>query len=92
MIRTIKHRGLRELYESGNGRYVDPRHVRKLQRILARLDDSRSPQGMDVAGYGFHPLAGNLRGHYAVRVSGNWRVTFRFEDGDAYDVDYVDYH
>ena len=92
MIRTIKHRGLRELYESGNGRYVDPRHVRRLQRILARLDDSRSPLDMDVPGNRFHPLTGDLRGYYSVRVSGNWRVTFRFEAGDAYDVDYVDYH
>ena len=92
MIRTIKHRGLRELYESGNGQYVDPRHVRKLELILTTLDRSTSPQGMNLSGFRFHALSGPMRGHYAVQVSGNWRVTFRFEDGDAYDVDYLDYH
>ena len=67
-------------------------HIRKLTRILAALDQSRMPQDMDLPGFRLHPLAGELRGHYAVSVSGNWRVTFRFEDGHAVDVDYTDYH
>ena len=67
-------------------------HIRKLTRILAVLDQSRMPQDMDLPGFRLHPLAGELRGHYAVSVSGNWRVTFRFEDGHAVDVDYTDYH
>ena len=69
-----------------------PEHIRKLTRILAVLDQSRTPQDMDLPGFRLHPLAGELRGHYAVSVSGNWRVTFRFEDGHAVDVDYTDYH
>ena len=69
-----------------------PEHIRKLTRILAVLDQSRRPQDMDLPGFRLHPLAGELRGHYAVSVSGNWRVTFRFEDGHAVDVDYTDYH
>ena len=67
-------------------------HIRKLTRILAALDQSRMPQDMDLPGFRLHPLAGELRGHYAVSVSGNWRVTFKFEDGHAADVDYTDYH
>ncbi len=67
-------------------------HISKLTRILAVLDQSRSPRGMDLPGFRLHSLTGNLRGHYAVSVSANWRVTFRFENGDAVDVDYTDYH
>ena len=67
-------------------------HIRKLTRILAVLDQSWMPQDMDLPGFRLHPLTGELRGHYAVSVSGNWRVTFRFEDGHAVDVDYTDYH
>ena len=56
------------------------------------LDQSAGPGDMDLPGFRLHALTGSLRGHYAVRVSANWRVTFRFEDGNAVDVDYVDYH
>ena len=69
-----------------------PEHVRKLKRILAVLDESRTPQDMDLPGFRLHPLAGELRGYHAVSVSGNWRVVFRIEDGYAVDVDYTDYH
>ncbi len=69
-----------------------PEHVRKLRRILAVLDESRTPQGMNIPGFRLHPLSGELKGHYVVSVSGNWRVTFRFEDGHAVDVDYTNYH
>ena len=61
-------------------------------RILAVLDRSSGPQDMNLPGFRLHPLAGQLRGYYAVSVSGNWRVTFRFEDGHAVEVDYTDYH
>ena len=67
-------------------------HVEKLRDILSTLDRSRTHQDMDLPGYRLHRLRGNLADHYAVSVSGNWRVTFRFEDGDAVDVDYLDYH
>ena len=69
-----------------------PAHVRKLRDILAVLDQSRGPQDMDLPGFRLHRLKGVLRNHYAVSVSGNWRVTFRFENGHAVDVDYTDYH
>jgi proteic killer suppression protein len=80
------------LYNGPGARRVAPEHIRKLTRILAVLDQSRRPQDMDLPGFRLHPLAGELRGHYAVSVSGNWRVTFKFEDGHAADVDYTDYH
>ncbi len=67
-------------------------HVQKLRDILAVLDRSRGPEDMNLPGFRLHPLKGELKDHYAVTVSGNWRVTFRFEDGHAVDVDYVDYH
>ncbi len=73
-------------------RRVAPEHAEKLRDILGALDMSRVPQDMNLPGFKLHPLKGSLKGHYAVSVSGNWRVTFRFENGDAVDVDYVDYH
>ena len=69
-----------------------PEHVPKLRRILAVLDQSRKPVDMDLPGFRLHALSGQLKGHYAVSVSANWRVTFRFEEGHAADVDYTDYH
>jgi proteic killer suppression protein len=71
---------------------VATEHINKLRDILAALDRSRTPQGMDLPGFQLHALKGDLKGHYAVSVSGNWRVTFRFVDGQAVDVDYLDYH
>ncbi len=69
-----------------------PEHLEKLRDILAMLDRSRRPADRDVPGFGRHALRGDRKGHWAVSVSGNWRVTFRFEDGDVVDVDYVDDH
>ncbi len=92
MIRSFKHRGLKALYDGQTARRVAPEHTGKLRDILAVLDQSRSAPDMDLPGFRLHALKGVLRGRYAVSVSGNWRVTFRFEDGHAVEVDYVDYH
>ena len=92
MIVSFRNRGLKALYEGQTTRRIAPEHVRKLQDILAVLDQSSGPEGMNLPGFRLHALRGRLKGHYAVSVSGNWRVTFRFEDGSAVDVDYVDYH
>ena len=92
MIASFKHRGLKALYEGRSSRRVAPEHVGKLLDILAVLDHSRTARDVDLPGLRLHPLKGTLRGHYAVSVSGSWRVTFRFEDGDVVDVNYVDYH
>ena len=92
MILSFNHRGLRALYNGRGVGRVSPEHVRKVKRILTVLDQSRTPRDMDLPGFRLHQLAGELKGYYAVSVSGNWRVTFRFEEGDAVDVDYADYH
>ena len=92
MIGTFRHRGLKELYEQGRSAKVTQTHVTRLLRILTALDSSGSPEGMDLPGFRLHPLRGRMKGFHAVSVSANWRVIFRFEDGRAVDVDYIDYH
>lgn len=92
MIRNIRHKGLKRLYEDDDPRGVAPQHLTKLRDILARLDAARALSEMDVPGFRLHPLKGDLRGFWGVTVRANWRVIFRFVEGDALDVDYVDYH
>ena len=92
MIRSIRHRGLRRLYEENDPRGVMVEHAEKLRDILARLDAAGAVTDMDLPGFRLHPLRGNLRGYWAVTVRANWRVIFRFADGEASEVDYVDYH
>jgi proteic killer suppression protein len=92
MILSIRHKGLRRLYEEGNSRSVLVEHVVKLGDILARLDAAGTVDDLEVPGFHLHPLKGELTGFWAVTVRANWRVIFRFVDGDAVDVDYIDYH
>ena len=92
MIRSFRHKGLKRFYQEDDHRGVDHEHVEKLRDILARLDAAASAADMDFPGFRLHPLRGNLRGFFGVTVRANWRVVFRFEDGDAFDVDYLDYH
>ena len=92
MIQSFGRRGLKVLYEGRRPAKVAPSHVAKMARILTALDRSSGPEGMGLPGFRLHPLKGGLKGHFAVSVSGNWRVTFRFEDGHAVEIDYLDYH
>ena len=92
VITGFRHQGLKVLFEAGSGRDVRPQHVKRLRLILARLHASQSPKDMNLPGLGLHALKGKHKFHHAVSVSGNWRVTFRFEGADATDVDYTDYH
>ena len=92
MIRNYKHRGLKQLYERGITKGIHPEHVGKIRRVLLHLDTAHHIRDMDAPGYGLHPLKGDRKGEWAVKISGNWRITFRFEKGECYDVDYVDYH
>ena len=92
MIRSIRHKGLKRLFEDDDARGVRADHVGKLRRILARLHAARFVADMDLPGYRLHPLKGDLKGFHAVTVETNWRVVFRLSDGEAQDVDYVDYH
>jgi proteic killer suppression protein len=92
MIRSMRHKGLRRLHEDDDPRGVIREHAEKLRDILARLDASGTVADMDFPGFRLHPLKGELKGFWAVTVRANWRVIFRFAEGDALDVDYVDYH
>ena len=92
MIRLIRHKGLKRLYEEDDRRGVIAEHADKLRRILARLDAAKAVSDMDLPGYRLHALKGEWLGFYAVTVRANWRVVFRFEQGEASDVDCVDYH
>ena len=92
MIRSFRHKGLQRLFVSGKVTGVGTDHVKRLRLILARLSAAKAPGDMALPGLQLHPLTGNLKGFYAVSVSGNWRVIFRFEGEDALDVDYIDYH
>lgn len=92
MIGGLRHRGLRRLYRDGDARGVPAEHTGKLRRILTLLDVAQRPDDMDVPGWRLHPLKGTRKGEWSVRVSGNWRVTWRFEGKDATDIDYEDYH
>lgn len=92
MIRSFRHRGLKRLYEQADSRGVIQQHTQKLRDILARLDAAVTVTDMDLPGFRLHRLRGTLEGFWAVTVRANWRVVFRFEDRDASDVDYVDYH
>ena len=92
MIVRFRHKGLKALFDTGSARGVRPTHVNRLRLILARLNASLSPRDMDLPGLALHKLKGKRAGQFAVSVSGNWRVTFRFDGQDAVDVDYLDYH
>ncbi|MEQ5838653.1 type II toxin-antitoxin system RelE/ParE family toxin [Paraburkholderia acidicola] len=92
MIKAFLHKGLQRFFETGSKAGIRPDHASKLSRLLTRLEVSSVPEDMNQPGWYWHPLTGSLAGHYAVRVNGNWRLTFKFEDGDAVLVDYQDYH
>lgn len=92
MIRSIRHKGLKRLYEDADPRGVIAEHIVKLRDILARLDAARGVADMDLPGLRLHPLKGERKGAWSVTVHANWRVVFRFADHDAFDVDYLDYH
>ena len=92
MIKSFKHRGLEKLFLNGTKRGVQGKHVDKLEDILDMLDAAPLVKDMGFPGSALHPLKGQQKGYWSVKISGNWRVIFRFEDGDAYDVDYIDYH
>ena len=92
MLRTFKHKALKRLFEEDDHRRLPAEDVDTIRCILSRLDAARSPQDMDAPGFRLHPLRGDLKGFWAVTVRANWRVIFRFEGDDAFDVDYLDYH
>jgi toxin HigB-1 len=92
MIASFRHKGLKLLFEKGDPRRVRPDHADRIGRILARLEEASEVGNMSLPGFRLHPFKGDLAGYWSVTVSGNWRIIFRFEGGDASDVDLIDYH
>ncbi len=92
MITGFRHKGLERFFTTGSTRGINAQHAAKLRRQLTNLNTAKGPDGMNLPGYKLHPLHGDFAGYWAVWVSGNWRLVFRFEGADAVDVDLVDYH
>ena len=92
MITSFRHKGLKKFYETGSVAGVQSSHEKRLRMILAALDTSLEIGDMDIPGFRLHPLKGRLKGRWSVSVSGNWRITFEFREGNAYVLDYEDYH
>jgi len=92
MIERFRHKGLKRLFQEGDAKGISPDLLEKLENILFVLNRARRPADMNLPGFRLHRLKGNLKGFWSVTVRANWRVIFRFEGGDAYDVDLIDYH
>lgn len=92
MIKSFAHKGLERFFTKGDKSGINAQSSERITRILDRLDAATEANDMNIAGYYFHALTGNKAGLYSVRVTGNWRITFKFENGDAHIVNYEDYH
>jgi proteic killer suppression protein len=91
-IKSFRHKGLRRFFETGSTAGIHAKHAARLRLILGRLDVATEPRDMGLPGLDLHPLRGDRAATWAVKVSGSWRVTFRFTGTDAEVVDYEDYH
>jgi proteic killer suppression protein len=92
MIKSFKHKGLREFFINNRTKLLQANHVERISRLLDRLDASRLIQDMDLPGFDLHQLHGQRKNTWSVKVSGNWRITFKFSDEEAIDVNLEDYH
>lgn len=92
MIKGFQHKGLERFFLTGSKAGIQPRHAARLRVQLTALEHAISHRDMNAPGWRLHRLGGNLSGFYAVSVSGNWRLIFRFEGTDVVEVDYIDYH
>lgn len=92
LITSIRHKGLRKFFSEGDHRGIPAEFAPRIERLLDRLDSCVKPDDMNLPGYKFHPLKGERKDSFAVSVSGNWCITFRFVGENAVDVDLEDYH
>jgi proteic killer suppression protein len=92
MIRSFRHKGIAKFFATGNRSGIRPEHANRLRLILGQLHAATAIGDMALPGLRLHPLKGKRAGFHAVDVSGNWRIVFRFQGTDAFEVDYVDYH
>jgi len=92
MVRSFRHKGLRKYFESVNVAGIQPKHAKRLRMQLAAIDTAHSIADIDVPGFRLHSLRAGAQGRWSIWVNGNWRLTFEFREGDAYILDYEDYH
>ena len=92
MIKSFRHKELKRFYSTGSTAGIQSDHSRKLRMQLSALDTAASVEDMDIPGFRLHPLKGKGKGRWSIWVNGNWRMTFEFRDGNAYILDYEDYH
>ncbi len=92
MIKSFRHKGLRKFFETGSTVGVQASHAKRLRMQLAALDTAQAIEDMSIPSFALHPLKGEMRGRWSISVNGNWRLTFEFQDGNAYVLDYEDYH
>ena len=92
MIKAFRHKGLERFFAKSERKGIDAKQAERIRRILDRLEAATRPEDMNLPGYKFHGLKGERKGVFAVSVSGNLRITFRFEGGDAFEVNLEDYH
>lgn len=92
MIKSFRHKGLKRLYDKGEPQRVPADMLAKIRAVLADLDAAQQPDDLRLPGYNLHPLKGDLKNSWSLRMTGNWRIIFQMEDGDVHQVDLVDYH
>jgi proteic killer suppression protein len=92
MIKSFRHKGLRRFYELGNAAGIQASHKKRLRIQPVALDTATIIEDMDIPGFKLYPLKGNRKGFWSISVSGNWRITFEFKDGNSHIVNYEDYH
>jgi toxin HigB-1 len=92
MIKSFRHKGLKRFFEAGDQRGIPAQHAPRIRRQLDYISAARNVQDMNLPGWNLHELKGDRKGTWAITVSGNWRITFRFTGGDAFDVNLEDYH
>jgi toxin HigB-1 len=92
VIKSFRHKGVEQFFRRGSKAGIQPKHADRLRKQLFALDNAKAPQDMNAPAWRLHSLHGDLKGHWSVDVSGNWRLTFAFEGEDAVLVDYHDYH
>jgi toxin HigB-1 len=92
VIKSFAHRGLKRFFEEGVGRGLNPQFLDKIERELNALDAAQDINELNLPGFGLHALTGDRSGEWSMTVTRNWRITFKFIDGHAYDVNYEDYH
>lgn len=92
MIQSFRHKGLKKFFESGTTKGIQPHHAKRLRMLLGALDTAQAIADMNIPGFRLHHLAGQQAGRWSIWVNGNWRLTFEFQDGQAFVLDYEDYH